>query len=78
MSGRWRSNEKTFGPDHPAIAVGLGNLAGLLQDQGDFAEARPLLERALSVAESALGPDHPNTNRLRSNLAKGAGLHRKP
>ena len=30
-----------------------------------------MLERALSVAERALGAAHPNTNRLRSNLAKG-------
>ena len=50
--------------------MGLNNLAGLLQDQGDFAGARPLLERALAIAERALGPAHPNTNRLRSNLAK--------
>ena len=32
--------------------------------------ARPLFERALAIYEQALGPDHPNTNRGRRNLAR--------
>ena len=49
--------------------MSLNNLAGLLQAQGDLAGARPLYERALAILEKALGPDHPNTNRVRRNFA---------
>jgi hypothetical protein len=45
------------------------NLAVLLQDQGDLAGARPLHERALAISERVLGPDHPDTERSRNNLA---------
>jgi hypothetical protein len=31
---------------------------------------RPLLERALAIYEQALGPEHPDTNRMRCNLAR--------
>jgi len=31
-------------------------VAGTLQDQGDLAAARPLLERALAIRERSLGP----------------------
>jgi hypothetical protein len=46
-SARWR-REKALGPEHPDTARGLNNLAGLLQDQGDLAAARPLFERSLA------------------------------
>jgi hypothetical protein len=35
---------------------------------GNYAGARPLLERALAICETKLGPDHPNTNIVRGNL----------
>jgi hypothetical protein len=54
---------------HPATATSLSNLAGLLQDQGDLVGARPLLERALSIHEEVVGPQHPNTVTVRRNLA---------
>ena len=38
--------------------------------QGDYAGARPLYERALAIYEKALGPEHPNTNVARRNLAR--------
>ena len=41
--------------------MSLNNLAGLLQDQGDLAGARPLYERALAICEKVLGPEHPDT-----------------
>jgi Tfp pilus assembly protein PilF len=62
-------HEKVFGPEHPATANSLNNLACLLQAQGDLAGARPLYERALAINEKALGPEHPKTNCARGNLA---------
>jgi transcriptional regulator with XRE-family HTH domain/tetratricopeptide (TPR) repeat protein len=49
--------ERVLGPDHPATAEGLHNLAGLLFTQGDLAAARPLQERALAIREQVLGPE---------------------
>jgi Tetratricopeptide repeat len=37
--------------------------------QGEFAAARPLFERAVAIYEKALGPEHPNTNIVRGNIA---------
>src|SRR5262249_5219407 len=42
----------------------------LLRDQGDLAAARPLSERALAGFQKAVGPEHPNTNRVRYNLSR--------
>jgi hypothetical protein len=49
-----------LGPDHSDTATSLNNLARLLQEQGELAAARPLLERALAIREKVLGPEHPN------------------
>ncbi|WP_372443292.1 tetratricopeptide repeat protein [Saccharothrix algeriensis] len=38
--------EAAHGPDHPFVAISLGNLALVLKDLGRHAEAQPLLERA--------------------------------
>ena len=57
------------GPDHPETGTSLNNLAGLLQDQGDYAGAEPLFRRALAIAEKAQGPDHPETGTSLNNLA---------
>jgi tetratricopeptide repeat protein len=45
-------------------------LATVLNDQGDFAGARPLCERALAIREKVLGPEHSATNAVRSNLSR--------
>jgi hypothetical protein len=37
-----------LGPDHPAVAVGLDQLATLLRERGDLAEAEPLLVASLT------------------------------
>jgi tetratricopeptide (TPR) repeat protein len=36
---------------------------------GDFAAARPLAERALAIAETAYGPEHPDVGTSLNNLA---------
>jgi tetratricopeptide (TPR) repeat protein len=62
--------EKVLGPEHPATATGLNNLAGLLQDQGDLAGTRPLLERALTIMKKVFGPQHDMTATSLTNLAR--------
>jgi len=42
------------------MSADLNNLAMLYQDQGRNAEAEPFHQRALAIAEKALGPDHPD------------------
>ena len=61
--------EKSQGPEHPATGTRLNNLAGLLEAQGDYAQAEPLFRRALAIAEKAQGPAHPETGRSLNNLA---------
>jgi len=47
----------------------------VLQDLGDAAGARPLLERALGLFEARLPPGHPHLGIVRGNLAAiGPGL----
>jgi tetratricopeptide (TPR) repeat protein len=62
--------ERTLGPDHPATATSLNNLALLLYRQGEYAAARPLYERALAIRKRTLGPDHPQTRQARDRLRK--------
>ena len=72
--------ERAFGPGHPAVAAGLGNLAGLYANRGEFGRARPLAERALAIREQALGTEHPDVALSLANLAlvlHGSGFKRK-
>ena len=65
--GRWRSGRRPSAPTHPDVATSLNNLAGLYHAQGRYAEAEPLLKRALAIVEETLGPQHPNTVTMREN-----------
>ena len=68
-------DERSYGPDHPNVAIRLNNLARLLQDTNRLAEAEPLIRRALAIFEASLGADHPSTGIVRNNLAPlGAAL----
>ncbi len=49
--------------------AGLNNLALALLSAGDYAEAEPLLQRALTISEKTLGPEHPETAAGLNNLA---------
>ena len=51
--------EKSYGPDHPNVAIGLNNLAQLLQATNRLEEAEPLMRRALAIDEKSYGPEHP-------------------
>jgi hypothetical protein len=61
-------NEKALGPDHPAVAISLNNLAWLLQLKGNYTEAEPLYLRAMAIDDKVLGPNHPNTRQVQRNL----------
>ena len=62
--------EKTLGPDHPATATALNNLATLYASVGRFASAEPLYQKALAIREKTLGPDHPDMAASLANLAR--------
>ncbi len=51
------------------LATLCANLGYHYNAQGDYAAARPLLERALAITEQALGPTHPDTASSLNNLA---------
>jgi tetratricopeptide (TPR) repeat protein len=64
--------------DHPAADMTdpqatvrlLNRITDYLWGRGDYAEAKPLAERACSTAESRLGPDHLDTAQSLNNLAE--------
>ena len=62
--------EKALGPDDPATAYVLNNLAVLYFSLGDYAKAEPLLQRVLKIREKALRPDHPDIATTLDNLAE--------
>jgi tetratricopeptide (TPR) repeat protein len=49
--------------------VDLDNLGALFFDQGDYKFAQQHHERALTINEKVLGPNHPGTARSLNNLA---------
>ncbi|HTE05120.1 MAG TPA: serine/threonine-protein kinase [Planctomycetota bacterium] len=59
------------GPDGaPMMVLGLeNNIGATLQDLDRDAEAEPHLRRAAALAAQLLGPEHPDTLTLQSNLA---------
>jgi len=61
--------ESTLGPDHPATANTLNNLATYLDRRGKPEEAEPLQRRALDILDRSLGPLHPDTAAMLTTLA---------
>ena len=51
------------------MAASLNNLARLYYDQGRYAQAEPLYQRSLAIAEKALGPEHPDVANSLENYA---------
>ncbi len=63
--------QETFlGPEHPARASALNNLAGLYDAIGDYAKALRLCERALRIREKVLGAEHPDTATSLNNVGQ--------
>ena len=64
-------DEKSFGPDHPNVAISLNNLAQLLQGHEPACRGRAaLMRRALKIDEASFGPDHPDVAIDLNNLAQ--------
>ncbi len=57
-------------PDHLDAAKSLNNLALLLKEQGAYAEAPALYERALVTFERVLEPNHSLIRTTQAALAK--------
>ena len=62
--------ECVLGPQHPATATSLYNLAELLHTQGKSIEAYTFYRRALSIFERVLGPYHTDTAKCRRTLVR--------
>lgn len=62
-------HRRIWGESHPRCVASLISLARLYEEQGVYALALPLFERALAIAEDASGPVHPNTARSLTSLA---------
>jgi tetratricopeptide (TPR) repeat protein len=63
-------NKKSYGPDHPNVAMDLNILALLLRDTNRLSEGEPLIRRALAIDEKSYGPHHPDVARDLNNLAE--------
>ena len=61
-------DEKTFGPDHPNVAIRVNNLGMVHKALSDLPAARAAFERALARDEKTFGPDHPNVAIRVNNL----------
>jgi tetratricopeptide (TPR) repeat protein len=63
--------EEVLGPEHPATADSLTNLALLYHYTAPHAQVEPGLQRALAINEKSLGPEHPH---LAASLYRLAAL----
>jgi tetratricopeptide (TPR) repeat protein len=61
--------EATGATDRPELRIALRELGRLYYHQGAYAEAEPLLERALALAQRVLGPNAPEVAEIREDLA---------
>jgi CHAT domain-containing protein len=59
----WLEQSRDYGPDHPAVAAPLVNLANVLVLEGNFPRAEQFARRAVAVNEQHpdVGPKHPQT-----------------
>ena len=70
MERSLKTDEKSYGPEHPNVSKDLNNLALLYQATNRLSEAEPLMERALKIDEKSYGPEHPEVARDLNNLAQ--------
>ncbi len=56
-------------PKNPELARFIQNLGELMQETGDYKNAEALMERALAMRESLLGPEHMETAQSLQGLA---------
>jgi CHAT domain-containing protein/tetratricopeptide (TPR) repeat protein len=67
LSGLERTERLSLGPD--ATASALNNLGAMYVTQMRYAEAEPILKRAIEASDTAYGEDHPVTLAAVNNLA---------
>ena len=60
--------EAELGPDHPAVADHLNDLAASFYESARYNEAEPLFRRALEIDEASSGPNHPRVATALNNL----------
>ena len=63
-----------LGPEHPDTLIATTHLGIILRLARKYAEAEPLLERAVALSEQILGPEDPRTLNRLSSLA---GLYKE-
>jgi len=63
-------NENNFGKNNIETTINYSNLAGVLQEMGEYENAKYYSKLALKWAEDNLGEDHPKTAIRNSNLAR--------
>jgi CHAT domain-containing protein/Flp pilus assembly protein TadD len=61
--------DRSLGREHPATALTLSNLGGLLAVRGDFAQAETMQRAALGTMEKVFGEQHPDTAAVLTSLA---------
>ena len=61
--------QRLLSPGHPDSAVSLLNIGAIRAERGEYAAARQLLERALTIRITHFGPDDPSTADARELLA---------
>jgi tetratricopeptide (TPR) repeat protein len=69
-------DEKTYGAEHPVVAIAANNLGTLAYNMSDLPGAKACLERALTIDEKTYGKDHPKVAIRVNNLGmvlKGMG-----
>ena len=62
-------NKQRFGEAHLKTAYALNELATLYLDQGNYGQAEPLFQQAITIFEENLGAEHPNTTGCVKRLA---------
>jgi tetratricopeptide (TPR) repeat protein len=61
--------EDAVGPDHPDVATACHILGAMYMERERFAEAEPLLQRALEIRTRSFGPSHSDVISTRDDLA---------
>ena len=64
------SDFKTYGEDHPNVAVYRNNLGSAWDALGEYDKAIEYYELALVTFEKVLGKDHPYTKAVANSLAQ--------
>lgn len=62
--------EARLGPEHPNTAIFRANLGEVLNDRGQFHEARLKIEASLVALEKAFGPDRSESGPIHRELAR--------